>query len=57
MTDREVFEAGDFVLQSGETLPDCRLAYVTRGALDGDGSNAVLVFTHAIRVGPETRPA
>ncbi len=46
MADHEVFEAGDFVLQSGETLADCRLAYVTRGTLDAEGSNAVLVFTH-----------
>ena len=46
MADHEVFDAGDFVLQSGETLPGCRLAYVTRGTLDAEGSNAVLVFTH-----------
>ena len=46
MADYDVFEAGDIVLQSGMTLPDCRLAYVTRGALDDDGSNVVLVFTH-----------
>ena len=46
MADHEIFDAGDFVLQSGETLPGCRLAYVTRGEPDGDGSNAVLVFTH-----------
>ena len=46
MADREIFDAGDFALQSGVTLPDCSLAYVTRGRLDGDGSNAILVFTH-----------
>ena len=46
MADYDVFEAGDVLLQSGATLPDCRLAYVTRGRLDDDGSNAVLVFTH-----------
>ena len=46
MADYEVFDAGDFVLQSGATLPDCRLAYVTRGTLDDDGSNAILAFTH-----------
>ena len=46
MADYEVFDAGDFVLQSGETLPDSRLAYVTRGALDDEGSNAILAFTH-----------
>ena len=46
MADYEVFDAGDFVLQSGATLPDCRLAYVTCGTLDDDGSNAILVFTH-----------
>ena len=46
MADYDIFEAGDIVLQSGVTLPDCRLAYVTRGALNDDGSNVVLVFTH-----------
>ena len=46
MADHEVFDAGDVVLQSGETLPGCRLAYVTRGTLNADGSNAVLVFSH-----------
>ena len=46
MPDYNLFEAGDVVLQSGATLPNCRLAYVTRGTLNADGSNAVLVFTH-----------
>ena len=46
MADHEVFQVGDLLLQSGETLPDCKLVYVTRGALDDDGSNAILVFTH-----------
>ena len=46
MTDHQVFEAGDVVLQSGATLPGCKLAYVTLGELDRDGSNAILVFTH-----------
>ena len=46
MADCEVFDAGEFVLQSGATLPGCRLAYATRGTLNADGSNAVLVFSH-----------
>ena len=46
MADHEIFDAGDVVLQSGVTLPDCGLAYVTHGRLDREGSNAILVFTH-----------
>ena len=46
MTDHEIFEAGDVVLQSGATLPDAKLAYATRGSLNQDRSNAVLIFTH-----------
>jgi homoserine O-acetyltransferase/O-succinyltransferase len=33
---------GDFKLQSGETLRDCRIGYRTYGKLNADNSNAVL---------------
>lgn len=41
----------DFRLRSGETLPEARIAYVTRGTLDADGRNAILV-THGYTSGP-----
>lgn len=44
-TDYEVFAAGDFVLQSGETLRDARLAYATHGTLNAARSNAVVFPT------------
>jgi homoserine O-acetyltransferase len=37
------FELGDFALESGETLPDARLLYVTHGTLNADRSNAILI--------------
>jgi homoserine O-acetyltransferase/O-succinyltransferase len=37
------FELGDFTLESGETLEDARVLYVTHGSLNADRSNAVLV--------------
>ena len=43
--DYEVFELGDFVLQSGMRIPDARLAYVTLGTLNADKSNAILYPT------------
>ena len=46
MTDHETFAAGDVILQSGDTLPDARLAYATHGSLNSDKSNVVLIFTH-----------
>lgn len=36
---------GGFELESGETLPDARLAYVTHGTLNEAGTNAIL-FPH-----------
>jgi homoserine O-acetyltransferase len=41
----------DFRLQSGDVLPEVRLAYVTRGRLAADGRNAILV-THGYTSGP-----
>lgn len=38
---------GDFKLESGETLRDCRLGYRTFGTLNADKSNAVLIPTWA----------
>jgi len=42
----------DFRLESGETLAEVTLAYVTRGRPSGDGSNAILV-THGYTSGPQ----
>ncbi|MGE3290719.1 MAG: alpha/beta fold hydrolase [Geminicoccaceae bacterium] len=41
----EVFELGDFALESGITLPDARLAYKTHGTLNAARDNVVL-FPH-----------
>lgn len=38
---------GDFKLESGETIKDCRIGYRTYGKLNADKSNAVLVPTWA----------
>ena len=44
MSDFETFEAPNFLLQKGgEVLPVARLAYATRGTLNGARDNAVLV--------------
>jgi len=43
--DYEIFELGDFQLESGEVLRDAKLAYKTHGALDAAGSNAVVFPT------------
>ncbi|MEO1702416.1 MAG: alpha/beta fold hydrolase [Pseudomonadota bacterium] len=40
-----VFELGDLLLESGETLRGAKLAYRTFGTLDADKSNAILVTT------------
>lgn len=40
-------ELGDFKLESGETLRDCRIGYRTFGKLNADQSNAVLYPTWA----------
>ena len=36
---------GDFKLENGETIRDCRIGYRTFGQLNGDKSNAVLFPT------------
>lgn len=40
-------ELGDFKLQSGEVLRDCRIGYRTYGTLNADKSNAILFPTWA----------
>jgi len=39
----QVFELGDFALESGTTLPSAKLSYVTHGALNAAKSNVVLL--------------
>jgi homoserine O-acetyltransferase len=41
--DNEIFELGDFRFESGVTLPNARLSYVTHGALNESKTNAVLL--------------
>ena len=41
----ELFSLGDFVLEEGYTLRDCRLAYATFGELNEAKDNAILVTT------------
>jgi len=43
VTPHETFELGDFDFESGETLPDARIAYTTYGELDAARAN-VIVF-------------
>lgn len=45
MTDHEIFELDDVVLQCGVTLPGCALAYQTYGALSPARDNVVLMPT------------
>jgi len=40
-----IFELGDFALQRGGTLPDCKLAYATAGELNATKDNAILFPT------------
>ena len=42
---QSTFEAGAFALQSGVTLPDCRLAYVTYGTLNASRDNVIVYPT------------
>jgi homoserine O-acetyltransferase len=42
----EIFSAGDVELESGETLPDARVAYCVRGTLNGTKDNAIIMPTH-----------
>jgi len=41
----QAFALGDFKLESGESIKDFSLSYVTHGTLNADKSNAVLVVT------------
>ena len=41
--DNRIFELGSFRFESGVELPNTRLSYVTHGALNAEGTNAVLV--------------
>ena len=45
MPDYEIYSLGDVTLQSGEVLPDARLAYTTRGTLNAQKSNVILLPT------------
>src|SRR5262245_26933248 len=45
MTDHQIFEGGDVVLQSGLTYRGARLAYKTYGKLDADKSNVIVYPT------------
>src|SRR5260370_7970647 len=45
MTDYQIFEAGDVVLQSGLTYRNARLAYKTYGTLDAAKANAIVYPT------------
>jgi homoserine O-acetyltransferase/O-succinyltransferase len=45
MSDHEIFELGDLVLQQGATLRDAKLAYKTYGTLNEDKSNAIVYPT------------
>lgn len=41
--DNSTFDLGDFTFESGVTLPNARLSYVTHGTLNESGTNAVLL--------------
>lgn len=41
----ELFSLGDFVLEEGDTLRDCELAYATFGELNEAKDNAILITT------------
>jgi homoserine O-acetyltransferase len=60
MADVEIFQLGDFVLQSGSTLRQARLAYRTYGSLDAARDNVILIPTfyagHPIDVEPMFAP-
>lgn len=39
------FSVGDFKLQNGQTIPDCKVTYRTFGKLNADKSNVILIPT------------
>ncbi len=41
--EQRVFNLGDFTFESGETVPDAYITYVTYGQLNGDKSNVVVL--------------
>lgn len=41
----KMFDLGDFVLEEGYTLRECRLAYMTFGELNEAKDNAILMTT------------
>jgi homoserine O-acetyltransferase len=43
--EQKIASLGDFPLESGETIRDCRIGYRTAGALNADRSNVVAVLT------------
>lgn len=45
MVDYEIFELGNFALQSGATIRDAKLAYKTYGTLNAEKSNAIVYPT------------
>ena len=45
MTDYDIFDLGDVVLQSGLTLRDAKLAYKTHGTLNSRKDNGIVVPT------------
>ncbi len=45
MSDYEVFEAGDVLLQNEITLRDAKMVYKTHGTLNNDGTNAIIYPT------------
>lgn len=45
--DQQFAQLGDFKLQSGEVIRDCRIGYRTFGRLNGDKSNAIVFPTWA----------
>ncbi|MEM8742104.1 MAG: alpha/beta fold hydrolase [Pseudomonadota bacterium] len=43
--DYKIFEAGNVMLQSGQTIPDCKLAYKTFGTLNAARDNCIVYPT------------
>jgi homoserine O-acetyltransferase/O-succinyltransferase len=41
----QLYKVGDFKLESGETIKDFAISYVTHGKLDAKKSNAILMVT------------
>ena len=52
MSDHEIFEAGDVVLQSGLTYRGTRLSYKTHGTLNAAKSNVMSIQPRTARSTP-----